>query len=213
MIQKRGALGFSDNGWATITVTSTVQLLTGGSDSPLDVRVQLGAVDVDLASEQRGVATKLWDAWLGYVVKSKIKEELEGRITDVVTRWLAPVSSDWTRTPAGSEPTPSNSDGNHHSAVRAAFLKSVVANNSDQATNSSGPFGHLPFLKTGKELLYSLENPFSGPNSAVGVDPGDEEEMTGPGAQRRKSRSLSMAASLTDLATQDSTVPESIEVS
>jgi len=62
-------------------------------------------------------------------------------------------------------------------------------------------------LATGRDVLESLANPFSGPNS-VGGD--DDDEVSNAGGSR--SRRMSMAMSLTEVAKMDSTAMANIEV-
>ena len=64
---------------------------------------------------------------------------------------------------------------------------------------------------TGRDVLDSLANPFSGPNSAVGNWARDEDDA-GSNIGGSWSRSMSMAMSLSELAKTDSTEMANIEV-
>jgi hypothetical protein len=85
--------------------------------------------------------------------------------------------------------------------ARAAFLASLRM--------SSGI--DIRPLATGRDVLESLANPFSGPNSAIGNFGWDDDDE-GSNAGGLKSRSMSMAMSLTEVAKTDSTEMVNIQV-
>ena len=99
-------------------------------------------------------------------------------------------------TPGTKTPPPAAPVG-----ARAAFLASLRM--------SSGI--DIRPLATGRDVLESLANPFSGPNSAIGNLGGDDDDE-GSNAGGFKSRSMSMAMSLTEIAKTDSTEMMNIQV-
>ncbi|KAG8969496.1 hypothetical protein FRC03_002357 [Tulasnella sp. 419] len=234
-LAKHGAVGFTDSGVAGISISSTVHV----TFDPISVKVDLENVDIHLTSNVKsgGGLRKVWDMWLSYVVKAKLKEVLDGRIESTVEEWLKPLVSDneefepfititepdrtGTATPGTvipsaprtpvmysiPPPSPLPRTATNPISARAAFLRSV------QMSASATPGGTVPpiaLLKTGRDLLSTLENPFSGPNSAIGAD--DEHEEDGhSNMPPKKGRAMSMAASLSEVASLDSTTLEHIQ--
>ncbi|KAG8934171.1 hypothetical protein FRC02_010437 [Tulasnella sp. 418] len=250
-LAKHGAVGFTDSGVAGISISSTVHV----TFDPISVKVDLENVDIHLTSNVKsgGGLRKVWDMWLSYVVKAKLKEVLDGRIESTVEEWLKPLVSDneefepfititepdrtGTATPGTvipsaprtpvmysiPPPSPLPRTATNPISARAAFLRSV------QMSASATPGGTVPpiaLLKTGRDLLSTLENPFSGPNSAIGADDEHEEDghnysnstttyldthtLAEEEAENRYYNPL-MADSLDEKATRDMSTPEGLE--
>lgn len=252
-ITKRGLLGFTDSGIASINVPFDIDVDFSVGEVPIVVPRITGKVDVQLQSSSKAAPitlTKVWNAWLSTVVASKISESLEERMSESFQGWLEPLfgpapalvpatataatdpvlrvvlpdqpaiaspasvslspqaslSRQWSMSFHSPSAAPSPAIQTQQPPLapvgaRAAFLASLRM--------SSGI--DIRPLATGRDVLESLSNPFSGPNSAAGHFGDDDDE--GSNAGGLKSRSMSMAMSLTDIAQTDSTNITNIEVS
>ena len=185
---------------------------------------------------------KVWNSWLSAVVSAKFTERVESRINEAVGTWLEPLfaQAPVPKPPSSSSIAASSAVAtfsDHPAAVtpssvtmsqQAALSRQWAMSPSAPLTPGvktpapAGPVGaraafiasfrmssgvDIRPLATGRDVLESLANPFSGPNS-VGGDDDDDVSIAGSS----KSRRMSMAMSLTELAKTDSTTMANIEV-
>ena len=227
-ITKHGLLAFTDSGLASITIPFDLEIwFTEDGRKQPEINMNFsGKQEISLRSggkSELSVLTKIWNAWLSTVVKSRISESIEERIIKAFEVWISPLYTEISpapgRTPVeskekksmvaslsaetgGSGPKiPSTAvGGGTPQGARAAFLASLRMTTEIDAKP----------LATGRDVLNSLESPFgSGPNSAA-IPDNDEEESDISGI---KSRRMSMAMSLTDVSRSDVTNVENIAVS
>ncbi|KAF9515510.1 hypothetical protein BS47DRAFT_780651 [Hydnum rufescens UP504] len=217
-ITKRGLLGFSDSGSASLAILFDLDISLETSGHP-KVRVDVEKQDIALETSRKpdSVVGKVWNGWLSTLVRAKFAESIDERIRSAFEAWVdpfynAPAASTASADPSaslqvaakapdaihtvGKSPLPSASGP---MGARAAFLASLRMTSGVSARP----------LATGREVLDSLENPFgSGPNSAAMGDGNDDEEGSSSGGL--KSRRMSMAMSLTDLSRGDATALDTI---
>jgi hypothetical protein len=240
-ITKRGLLAFTDSGSAIIIVTLDVEIDFSLGNPRVFSRV-IGRVDVTLHTATSSALKRMWHAWLSAVVSAKFAERVEDRMSGALNAWLQPLfghvpipkpalpvitsspvatfadqpvaatpssssalaslSCQWSMSLSSAAQSPRIKTPHPTAPVgaRAAFLASLWT--------SSG-IDICP-LATGRDMLESPGNPFSGPNSAINLGWNNDEE--GSNAGGLKSRSMSMAMSLMEVAKTDSTEMANIEV-
>ena len=219
-IRKNGLLAFSDTGLASITVPFDLEIWfgeEGGGQPKINMNFN-EKQDISLQSggkSEPNALTRIWNAWLSTVVKSRISESIEERIVKVFEEWISPLYTEISPSPIsaagripvtreGKKPVLTSLSAGAGSGTaqgaRAAFLASLRM--------TSGI--DVKPLATGRDVLNSLENPFgSGPNSAA-IPDNEEEESD---SSDIKGRRMSMAMSLTDISKSDVTNVENIAVS